>query len=133
MFIYKTKIHLHDTDAAGLLFFSNQLKIVHDAYESALDQAGFGFDVLLRRKKYFLPIVHAEAGYKAPLFVGDRITVEMTVERLGTTSFTFVYKIFNQKKTLVGTARTVHVTTDKKTRKKIPLPSELRKAVKTLL
>ena len=129
MYIYKTKIKLHETDAAGLLFFSNQFTIVHDAYEELLDKIGFGFAKLIRRKKYFLPIVHAEADFKAPLFVDDKITVQVTVEHIGTTSFTFDYKLFNHKHTLVGTARTVHVTTDKRTRKKIPLPSDMRTAI----
>lgn len=129
MFIYKTKIKLHETDAAGLLFFSNQFKIVHDAYETLLKKMGFGFATLIRQKNYFLPIIHAESDYKAPLFVDDEITVQVTVENIGTTSFTFAYQIFNEKRKLVGTARTVHVTTDKKTRRKIPLPKDMRQAI----
>ncbi len=41
MFTYKTKISLHDTDAAGIIFFANQFKIVHDAYEDLLESFGF--------------------------------------------------------------------------------------------
>ena len=132
MHIYKTKIKLHETDAAGLLFFSNQLKLVHDAYESLLEKAGVGFSKLIREKKYFLPIIHAEADYKAPLFVDDHITIQVRVAHVGTTSFTFDYQLFN-KKQLVGTAKTVHVTTDKKTRRKIPLPPDMRRAIEKLL
>ena len=132
MSTYKTTIKLHDTDAAGILFFSHQFEIVHDAYESFLEKCGVGFPILIRQKKYFLPIVHAEADYKAPLFVGDRITVQVALEHVGTTSFTFVYKLLNQKRRVVGTARTVHVTIDKKTKKKIPLPTEMRRAIEKL-
>ncbi len=129
---YKTIIKLHETDAAGLLFFSQQFKLVHDAYESLLESMGLSFAVLIRRKSYFLPIVHAEADYKAPLFVGDRIAIQVTVDHIGETSFIFAYQLFNEKKQLVGTAKTVHVTTDKRTRKKIPLPAEMRKAIEKL-
>jgi len=132
MSTYKTKIHLHDTDAAGLLFFSHQFAIIHDAYEALLESIGFGFATLIRKKSYFLPIVHAESDYKAPLFVGDEISIHITVEHIGTTSFTFAYTIRNKKKQVVGTARTVHVTTDKRTRKKIPLPSTMRIALQGL-
>ena len=132
MFVYYTVIHLHHTDSAGLLFFSHQFEIIHDAYEALLERIGFGFATLIREKKYFLPIVHAESDYKAPLFVGDRLRVEVTVEHIGDTSFTFAYQLFNDKKKLVGTARTVHVTTSKKTRKKIPLPADMRKAIQKL-
>lgn len=132
MYIYKTKIKLHETDAAGLLFFSNQFKLIHDAYEALLEKIGFGFGKLIRDKSYFLPIVHAEAEYKAPLFVDDHITIQVTVQNVGTTSFTFAYKLLNAKKQVVGTALTVHVTTDKKTRKKIPLPRDMRIAIERI-
>ena len=128
MYTYKTVIKLHDTDAAGILFFSHQFEIIHDAYESLLAKLGVGFPVLIPKKHYFLPIVHAESDYKAPLFVGDRITVQVELAHRGTTSFTFAYRLFKDKK-LVGTARTVHVTTDKKTKIKIPLPPDMRRAI----
>ncbi|MBF0489074.1 MAG: acyl-CoA thioesterase [Candidatus Omnitrophica bacterium] len=129
MFIYKTQIRLHDTDAAGLLFFANQFVLVHDAYEKLLQKLGFGFEAIIKKRAYFLPIVHAESDYKAPLFVGDDITISVKLENLGTTSFIFVYEIHNQRGVLVGTARTVHVTINKKTKKKITLPKDLRAAL----
>ena len=126
MYTYQTKIKLHETDAAGLIFFSNQFKLMHDAYESLLETLGFGFSELIRNKPYFLPIVHAEADYKLPLFVGDVIEIQVVVESLGTTSFTFAYKVLNAKSQLVGTGRTVHVTINKDTHEKVPLPHEMR-------
>ena len=132
MFTYKTVIHLHQTDAAGLLFFSHQFEIIHDAYEALLEKIGFGFANLIRQKDYFLPIVHAEADYKAPLFVGDRITIEVRIGRIGKSSFSFVYKLWNADKKLIGTAKTVHVTTDKRTHRSIPLPREMKVAIKKL-
>lgn len=129
MFTYKTTIKLHETDAAGLLFFSQQFKLIHDAYEELLDSRGIGFPVMLREKSYFLPIVHAESDYKKPLFVGDRLTIEVIVSHIGETSFSFSYRLLKNSKILVGTAKTVHVTISKKTGKKIPLPKEMRKAL----
>ena len=125
MFTYHTTIKLHETDAAGLLFFSNQFKIMHDAYEALLASWGFGFAVLLLEKDYFLPIVHAESDFKAPLFVGDDIRIEIKTPHIGNTSFTFSYILKNKEEKIVGTGRTIHVTIDKKTRDKIPLPSDM--------
>lgn len=129
MFIYQTKIKLHETDAAGLLFFSNQFKIIHDAYEGLLENLGFGFAQLIREKEFFLPIVHAESDYKLPLFVGDLIEVQVFVEKVGKTSFTLSYKLLDTSQRLVGSAQTVHVTIDNATRKKIPLPLDLRSKI----
>ena len=128
MFTYKTTIKLHETDAAGLLFFSQQFKLIHDAYEELLESRGIGFSVMLKKKSYFLPIVHAESDYKKPLFVGDRLTIEVAVSHVGKTSFTFSYRLLKNK-IVVGTAKTVHVTISKKTGQKIPLPPEMRKAL----
>ncbi|MBI4309614.1 MAG: acyl-CoA thioesterase [Candidatus Omnitrophica bacterium] len=130
MFTYKTQIRLHDTDAAGLIFFANQFKIIHDAYELLLEKFGFSFPQMLTGEKYFLPIVHAESDYKAPLFVGDKITIAIKVGHIGTSSFSFEYIIRNAKKALVGTAKTVHVTINPKTGKKTPLPFSLHQALK---
>lgn len=132
MYEYKVTIKLHETDAAGLLFFSHQFKLIHDAYESLLEEIGFGFAVLIREKDFFLPIIHAESDYKAPVFVGDRIVIQVRVEKIGTTSFIFAYILLDTQGSVVGTARTVHVTTDKKTREKVPLPPDMRKAIEGL-
>lgn len=132
MFTYKTKIKLHETDAAGLLFFGNQFKIIHDAYEHVLENIGFSFADLVRKKDFFLPIIHAESTYKKPLFVGDIIDIQVNLINIGTTSFTFSYTLLNNKKEIVGTAETVHVTMDKKTRQKIPLPTEMRLKIQEL-
>lgn len=128
MFTYKTKIRLHDTDAAGIIFFANQFKILHDAYEDLLEKFGWSFQTMLQGSDVFLPIVHAESDYLTPVFVGDNITISIKVSRIGTTSFSFLYEI-KRGKTLVGTGKTVHVTIDQKSRKKIPLPLSLRKAL----
>ena len=128
MFTYTTKIRLHDTDAAGVIFFANQFKIIHDAYEDLLETFGWGFKKMLKSTEYFLPIVHAESDYKAPVLVGDKITITIKVGHIGKTSFSFEYTL-KRGKTLVGTAKTIHVTVDQKTSKKIPLPASLRSAL----
>lgn len=132
MFKYKTQIRLHDTDAAGLLFFANQLVLVHDAYEKLLQKLGFSFEAMLKKRGYFLPIVHIESDYKKPLFVGDEITIAVSVSHIGTSSFTFAYTIHNKQNILVGTAKTVHVTINKKTKKKITLPQDFRAALEKI-
>jgi 1,4-dihydroxy-2-naphthoyl-CoA hydrolase len=132
MFTYTTKIRLHDTDAAGIIFFANQFKIIHNAYEDLLEEFGWGFPKMLKGTNYFQPIVHAESDYKAPVYVGDKIVIAVKVGHVGKTSFSLCYTL-KRGKTLIGTAKTVHVTINQKTRKKIPLPSGLRKALEKYL
>lgn len=132
MYVYQTKIKLHETDAAGLLFFSNQFKIIHDAYESLLETIGYDFAQLIRDRDIFLPIVHAESDYRAPLFVGDAVSIQVSVDKIGKTSFSLAYKLLNAKQKLVGTGRTVHVAVNQSTRKKIVLPKDLLAKIQKL-
>ncbi len=132
MYVYQTKIKLHETDAAGLLFFTNQFKIIHDAYESLMETIGYDFAQLIRDRDIFLPIVHAESDYRAPLFVGDTVSIQVSIDKIGKTSFSLAYKLLNAKQKLVGTGRTVHVAVNKSTRKKIILPKDLRAKIQKL-
>lgn len=132
MYTYQTKIHLHHTDAAGILFFAHQLELMHDAYEAMFETAGFGFYQMLNHEEFFLPIVHAEADYKSPLFVGDLVEIRVSVESIGSTSFTLSYVLLKPDQSVVGTGKTVHVSIDKAKRTKITLPPALREKIRML-
>ena len=119
-------IKLHDTDAAGILFFAHQFSIVHDLYEKFLGSIGYGFKERFERRDFFIPIVHAEADFSQPLTVGDTIEVALSVGRVGRTSFTLEFRLTDLDGAVVGTARTVHVTTDPATGRKIDLPESFR-------
>ncbi|MBN1869275.1 MAG: acyl-CoA thioesterase [Candidatus Omnitrophica bacterium] len=114
------------------MFYANQLKMVHDAYEALLEHIGLGFHELLVHKNFRLPIVHTEADFKSPLSVGDLIDIQAKVLNIKTTSFTLSYVLANAAGTVVGAAQTVHVSVDKRSLKKIPLPPDLRDKLKRL-
>ena len=126
MFKYSTIVQLHDTDAAGLLFFANQFKMAHDCYQALLESGNLGFRRVFTELDYLLPIVHAEADFKTTLQVGEALTVEVRSERIGNSSFTLAYSLKDGDGIEVGTAQTVHVCISKKTRESMPLPDDLR-------
>jgi 1,4-dihydroxy-2-naphthoyl-CoA hydrolase len=119
-------IKLHDTDAAGILFFANQFRIVHDIYERFLAAIGFAFQDRFSKKDFLIPIVHAEADFNHPLTVGDVVEISLTVAAVGKTSFTLEYYLTDLNGATAGYARTVHVTIDAHTMRKMPLPQALR-------
>lgn len=124
-FTYQTTIKFHETDAAARLFFAQQFKICHDAYEAWLEAAGLRLADIVTREDFAFPIVHAEADFLAPLFVGDRLSVTVDIAKIGQSSFTLEYAL-QKGPQAVGTARTVHVTVDKMSGQKIRLPDKLR-------
>jgi YbgC/YbaW family acyl-CoA thioester hydrolase len=128
MFILRKIICLHDTDAAGRVYFANQFRLAHEAYEGFLAALGFPLADLLQSARFGLPIVHAEADYKAPLSVGDELDIAVKPLRVGVTSFTLLSRITRAGRT-VGRVTTVHVAVDAKRGTKRPLPARLRAAL----
>ncbi len=128
-FTYVTSVKLQHTDAAGLLFFANQLVFAHEAYETFMEKIGVSFKSVLNRESYLIPIVHAEADFVKPLSVGDEIKVSLRVASMGDSSFVLEYSIEKSSGERVGSCQTVHVTISKSEKKKIALPCELREAL----
>lgn len=125
MFIAHNKVRMHDTDMAGILYFARQFRFAHDALEDFVTSEGLTFDHVFNKTDYVFVIVHVEADYLAPLKVSDELEVHLSVEHIGTSSFTIFYQIYRAKE-LMGTAKTVHVTLNSKTRTKIPIPEPLK-------
>lgn len=126
MFIARNKVRMHDTDMAGVLYFARQFRFAHDALEDFAEQEGLPFNHVFRKEDFLFVIVHVEANYLVPLQIMDALEVHLEIEKIGNSSFTISYLIYKQDMTLVGTVKTVHVTIDAKTRKKIPIPIMLR-------
>ena len=119
-------IRLHDTDAAGILFFGRQFYLAHDSYEEFMAGIGFPLSKVLGEKHILIPIIHAESDYLRPLRVGDEIEIALTVANIGNTSYILEYALTDLSGNLVGKARTVHVILDRQSGQKIPIPEPLR-------
>jgi 1,4-dihydroxy-2-naphthoyl-CoA hydrolase len=127
--VVKRTVRLHDTDAAGILFFANQFVFIHDAYEELLQKFGISIASALRDGSFIVPIVHAESQYLKPLTVGDEITIAVKVAKIGETSFVLEYELLAANGLSAGTAKTVHVAVSRVTQDKISLPERLRLAL----
>ncbi len=126
MFIYNTEVQLHHTDAAGVLFFSHQFTLAHDAYQAFMHKIGLPLSHFIEHAGYYLPIVHAKGDYKLPLRVGQKLQVKVTVNHIGQTSFVLHYNLYTERDQHCGEVETVHVCMDRKNRKKRDLPEELK-------
>lgn len=126
MFISYNKVRMHDTDMAGILYFARQFRFAHDAFEDFLESEGYSIASLLHDSNFIFVIVHVEGDYLAPLNVGDKLEVHLSIESLGNSSCGFLYEIYKDKKILVGRAKTVHVCLDRISRKKMTIPNSIR-------
>jgi YbgC/YbaW family acyl-CoA thioester hydrolase len=131
MFIYQTRVRLKDTDATGVLYFSEQFKFAMEAFEEFLKGRGLLLKELMATP-YLIPVVHAEADYFAPLVVGDNLEIAMEVSQIGSSSITLRYTIFDPGRRIeVGKVQIVHVVIDKETKRPVPIPDFLRSVLES--
>lgn len=121
LYHHQIKVFLCNTDATGVLYFAEQLKMAQMAFECYLQEKKICLSSVLG-SGFCLPIIHVESDYFSPLFIGDLLDISVQLIRRGTTSFTLEFA-FTKNDTLVGKVLIVHVTVSKETREKIPIPA----------
>ena len=131
-FEYSFKVRLHDTDAAGVLFFAHLFRYAHDAYEAFMATAGFPLAGLITGAGPHLPLVHAEADYVAPIRHGEEIMIRLSLDALGDTSFTLTCGFLGPDGKEKARSRTIHVALNPQTGRPTPLPVELSGVLKEL-
>jgi 1,4-dihydroxy-2-naphthoyl-CoA hydrolase len=121
---YLRTIRFADTDAAGVVFFSNHLAICHEAYEESLAAAGVEVNTFFREQAVVVPIAKSQAEYLRPLACGDKIRVTLTPVLLGPDRFAIDYEMhrLGRPNELVARARTEHICISPQTRERQPLP-----------
>ena len=111
-YAYSLRIRLHDTDAAGVMFYGHLFRHAHDAYESFMEQLGFPLHDLIGTAdaghKVRLPIARAQARYERPLRLGDRVRVDLWVTEIRRRSFALHYRFLDEQGRTCATAQTLH-------------------------
>ena len=128
-FASKITVRLYDADPTGVLFFGSQFRLTHAAIEDFLEHLGFPVARLIRDKEVLFPVVHAEADYRAPVAVGEKLTVKVSVRAIGERSFTIAYRLLLADGREAGSALTVHAALDPATGASRPLPEAVRVAL----
>ncbi len=131
MYTYLAKISLRDTDATGVLYFTEQMRLCVEALESFLEEKGFPLARMIETLEYVIPIVHVESDYFSSLKVGDPLEIQLSLGSTGASSFTLKYTLYSRG-TEKGKVSIVHVVVDKETRTSLPLPADLTKLLDTL-
>ena len=122
---------MHHTDVAGVAFYANVFIIAHECYEHWLEQFLPLSDVF-KSGDIHIPIVHAEADYRLPMYLSDEITVELALAEKRKTSFSLAYTFLNADGKRTAQAKTVHAVIDSQTRKPVKLTQVLQDALSSL-
>ncbi len=127
-FTYYRTIHFKDTDAAGVVYFSNALSICHEAYETLLETLTIDLKEYFSGKSLAVPIVHAEIDFMQPMYCGDKIYIVLSGMIQLENAFILKYEIYQNDLDVdkpIAVASTRHVAIDPVTRKRSKLPTAL--------
>jgi len=123
------RVYYEDTDAGGVVYYSNYLKYFERGRTEYLRDRGFSVGEMARRGLSF-PVVHLEIDYRAPAFHDDLLKVETAVLEISKSSLTFAQQVLrvNDGKLLVaGKVKLVCVGPERKPKQ---LPEEIIRAIK---
>ncbi len=127
-FKHQITASLHDIDAAGVMFFAHYFRHAHDAYETFMAKIGFGLADMIGNRS-MLPLVHSEADFLLPVRHGEQLSVNLQLERIGTTSFTVRYSFLNPQGEESARLKTTHVMLNPEEGKPMTLPDALRRVL----
>lgn len=124
-FNYLRRVHLGDTDAAGVVYFAKGLEICHEAYEESLTEARISLNQMIRVGKTALPIVHAEIDFIRPIFCGEQLQISLNSSQVNDSEFAIAYEItsLNNLEQILVKAETKHVCINPQIRQRIDLPA----------
>jgi len=95
----KRTVRFGETDAAGVVHFLELFRWCHEAWEESLEKYGIVLQEIfpttqinLSQLDVALPVVHCEANYFQPLYVGDIINIELNPEKINESSFVLRFK-----------------------------------------
>jgi acyl-CoA thioesterase FadM len=128
-FVHAVQPQFYQADPAGVLFYGRVFELFHQAYAAFVEHVGIDYATHFGIRDYAVPIVHAEADCRAPIRPGERLAVEVVLERLGDSSITLSFAIRGPDGTIRATGREVHVAVDPRDFSKRPLPGSLRDAM----
>ena len=118
----KRTVRFGETDAAGVVHFLELFRWCHETWEASLEKYGVVLQEIFPTNQIntsqldvALPVVHCEANYFQPLYVGDTINIELNPEKINDSSFVLRFK-FKKNGEKIGMANIKHVSINPITR-----------------
>ena len=128
---FKRTVRFGETDSAGVVHFLELFRWCHETWEESLEKYGIVLQEIFPTTKTntsqldsALPVVHCEANYFQPLYVGDTINIELYPEKINESSFVLRIE-FEKNGEQIGTTNIKHVSINPITREKCALSKQI--------
>ena len=126
-FVHRVRVQFFEVDLQGVVFNMWYLAWFDTAMTAFLADLGFPYDAM-KDVGWDVQLVHTEVDWRGGATFGDDVDVEVTTDRVGTTSFTLAFRVLRGDEELV-TAKTVYVVVGVDGSGKRPVPDDLRNAL----
>ena len=130
LFLRRT-VRFGETDSAGVVHFLELLKWSHETWEESLERYGIVLKEIFPKNPFntnqvnvALPVIHCEAKFFQPLYVGDTINIELNPEKINESSFLIRFK-FKKNGEKISTTNIKHVSINPFTREKCALSKQI--------
>lgn len=124
-FVHQLRVRYQETDMQGHVYFSRYLEYADIAMIEFFRELGWDFDELVEAD--FDPVVGSlETEYLQPARFDQLLQIEVTVARVGTSSFTILFEIRIGTGATAARAKISYVNFDAKARSVAPIPAHVR-------
>ncbi len=125
-----------ECDPAGIVFYPNYFRYIDAAFHELARKAGFDQTSLIRTYGLFgTPLVEAKLRFLGPARYGDKVTIAVSISRLGRTGLTLSYRLFAASRLIAEghEARVFTKASDKGGQGLVPapIPPAIRAALET--
>jgi len=130
-FVWESRIRFVDTDASGRIHYTALFRHFEAAEFEFLRSIGLPYSTLMEVESAF-PRIHVECDYLGSLKCDDVIATTVTVDRIGTTSYTLAFEA-NANGGVAARGKIVIVCMNRATQRSQPLPERLVEALRATL
>ena len=128
-FSWPSRIRFVDTDASGRIHYTAIFRHFEAAEFEFMRHIGHGYGALDPKQVVRYPRVHVECDFISALRCDDEIATEVTVERVGRSSYTLAFAVmFEGRKAAAG--KIAVVCMDSRTGKAHPLGEDLKEKLR---
>ena len=131
MFKSETKIRVRyaETDQMGYCYYGNYAQYFEVARVEALRSLGVTYKTM-EKNGIWLPVVDFSIKYLQPAYYDEELTILTNVVKEPTIRIFFTYETYNEKKEKINFGETSLVFLDKKLKKPVNCPINLREKLK---
>jgi 4-hydroxybenzoyl-CoA thioesterase len=125
---FPLEVRFGDLDSAGIVYYPRYLHFCHVGMEEYFRHVvGVDYAEMLGRHGLGLPAVRTEVGHRRPIRYGERVSLEVEVAEVGTSSVEWRHRFLHEGEELPSTdCRVVTVLVEMARFEKRPVPDWLR-------